>query len=68
MTSSHNVPKSLSIAITDDLPRPDAGLGGVSSSTDSNTALPSSDGGKPNVTDAGRIRFGAGYRRPISKS
>jgi hypothetical protein len=65
MTTSRIAPKSL--MITDDLPRPDASLGEDSSSTNSNTASPSAAGCKPNVTDAGRIRFGAGYRRPTSK-
>jgi hypothetical protein len=67
MTTSHIAPKSPTICITDDLPRPDAGLGEHSSSTDSNIVSPSAAGCKPNVTDAGRIRFGAGYRRPTSK-
>jgi hypothetical protein len=67
MTSSHNASKSSFIAITDDLPCPDAELARVSPNTDSNTALPRPAGCTPNVTDAGRIRFGAGYRRPTSK-
>jgi len=67
MTASNNLPNPLMTAVTADLPRPDANAGQTSCGTAGNTTLPRPGGSTPNVTDAGRIKFGAGFRLSSTK-
>jgi hypothetical protein len=67
MTATNNLPNPLLVAVTDDLPRPVAVSTESSSASESHTGLPRPAGSKLNVSDAGRIKFGAGYRLPLSK-
>ncbi len=67
MTASNDLPNTALTAITADLPRPDADAAQSACSTAGNTMLPRPTGSTPNVTDAGRIKFGAGFRLSSTK-